>query len=298
MKFFNKRNMILELKKLKLSISKISKIFNCCNKTIYNWEKENISKIKRGRHRKISEELENKIIEYTNEKVLITQQEIREYIFKNFNIEIHQSNISRFLKRKNISYKKVTKKYSEKKISDEEWLKKFKEQLNNQRILAMDECSFVMNEHLNYGYSFKNKRAYISEPGARGQRYNLILCISNDNKIIKYFITKGSTNTEIMKKFFKEMKNEKGLLILDNASFHRSKDLKESIKDYNFKNYYLPPYSPTLNPTEFCFGIIKHYVRKERPRNYKDLEKIILQSIEKLQENNKIENLFKHCLEY
>lgn len=64
-------------------------------------------------------------------------------------------------------------------------------------------------------------------------------------------------------------KRKRNILIVDNASWHKSK----TIDWHNFEVQYLPPYSPDLNPIEWLWLIIK----KEYFNNYhcKTLEKLI-----------------------
>ncbi|KLT21783.1 transposase [Wolbachia endosymbiont of Armadillidium vulgare str. wVulC] len=48
----------------------------------------------------------------------------------------------------------------------------------------------------------------------------------------------------------------KNLIILDNASFHKSERTKKLIESVECKVLFLPPYSPDLNPIEkFWFAI-------------------------------------------
>ncbi len=57
----------------------------------------------------------------------------------------------------------------------------------------------------------------------------------------------------------KEYKNDKMILIMDRAGWHKSKDLK--IPD-NIKIVYLPPYAPELNPVERLWQYIKSKILK------------------------------------
>lgn len=51
-------------------------------------------------------------------------------------------------------------------------------------------------------------------------------------------------------------------LIIDNASFHKSKQIIEIIESVNCKIIFLPPYSPDLNPIEHHWSGIKRSIRK------------------------------------
>ncbi len=65
-----------------------------------------------------------------------------------------------------------------------------------------------------------------------------------------------------MNKFLEEFKKYLGkrevILIMDNASFHKSKRLKIP-EGINIE--YIPPYSPELNPVERVFQDIKKYFK-------------------------------------
>ena len=49
---------------------------------------------------------------------------------------------------------------------------------------------------------------------------------------------------------------------MDNASFHKSKTVKESIEKAQCKLLYLPAYSPDFNPIEHYWHALKNTMRK------------------------------------
>ena len=51
--------------------------------------------------------------------------------------------------------------------------------------------------------------------------------------------------------------NPNSTLILDNARFHKKKDIKEIAENSGHKVIFLPPYSPDFNPIEQDFAIMK-----------------------------------------
>ena len=51
-----------------------------------------------------------------------------------------------------------------------------------------------------------------------------------------------------------------GVIILDNASFHRKKRLFDIASKYNRTVIFLPPYSPELNPIEHFWHWLKKTV--------------------------------------
>jgi len=52
------------------------------------------------------------------------------------------------------------------------------------------------------------------------------------------------------------------VVVMDNATFHKRKDIQELLIENNHEILYLPPYSPHLNPIENKWAQIKAYRRK------------------------------------
>ena len=52
------------------------------------------------------------------------------------------------------------------------------------------------------------------------------------------------------------------MLVMDNASFHRSERIQQMCDAAGVKLLYLPPYSPDLNPVEEYFAELKAFVKK------------------------------------
>ena len=57
------------------------------------------------------------------------------------------------------------------------------------------------------------------------------------------------------------------LLVLDNASWHKTK----SLRWHHIKPVYLPPYSPDFNPIEMAFSKLKALLRKAAERTVEGL---------------------------
>ena len=75
---------------------------------------------------------------------------------------------------------------------------------------------------------------------------------------------------EYLKNLSKKFKDEHIVLIMDNASFHKSKQLNIP---KNIKIEYIPPYSPELNPQERRFEDIKKFLKNKIFKTIQDLEK-------------------------
>ena len=71
----------------------------------------------------------------------------------------------------------------------------------------------------------------------------------------------GTCNSKLFLKWIKEMlipnlkKNQ--IVIIDNASIHKSPKIREAIEKAGCRLVYQPPYSPDLNPIEHFWALLK-----------------------------------------
>lgn len=66
---------------------------------------------------------------------------------------------------------------------------------------------------------------------------------------------------------------------MDNLGSHKSKSVRDAIKAAGARLFFLPPYSPDLNPIEQTFAKIKHLMRMASERTvtetWKQIGKLI-----------------------
>ena len=74
------------------------------------------------------------------------------------------------------------------------------------------------------------------------------------------------------------------VVVLDNLGSHKGKAVRKMVRAAGARLFFLPPYSPDLNPIEQLFSKIKHAMRKTMGRTIKavhDALKLILEAIPK-----------------
>jgi len=75
---------------------------------------------------------------------------------------------------------------------------------------------------------------------------------------------------------------KKGMVVvMDNAPWHKGRDIKEMIESTGAKLLMLPPYSPDLNPIEHAWANLKAAIKKNLYA-YKDIRKNIKTQIKKM----------------
>jgi transposase len=63
---------------------------------------------------------------------------------------------------------------------------------------------------------------------------------------------------------------EGDIVIMDNLGSHKSAAIRSIIKAVGARLWYLPPYSPDLNPIEQAFSKVKHWLRIAQKRTIDD----------------------------
>ena len=65
------------------------------------------------------------------------------------------------------------------------------------------------------------------------------------------------------------------IVILDNLGSHKSRAVRDAIRAAGARLWFLPPYSPDLNPIEQVFAKIKHWMRMAQERTLEDTWRMV-----------------------
>jgi transposase len=69
------------------------------------------------------------------------------------------------------------------------------------------------------------------------------------------------------------------LVMMDNLGSHKQKAIRRAIRSAGAKLFFLPKYSPDLNPVEQVFAKLKHMLRKAAARTFDALIEAIAQAL-------------------
>lgn len=136
--------------------------------------------------------------------------------------------------------------------------------IDPQDIVYIDESGIDMTICKDRGWGKKGEKLIGKKSGKYYQRINIIAGYVNHEAIAPMIFT-GSCNTELFEIWvdqflIKELKTGQ-VVIMDNASFHKSQKTKELIESVGCKLIFLPPYSPDLNPIEKFWANMKRWIR-------------------------------------
>ena len=162
-----------------------------------------------------------------------------------------------------------------------------------------DETAVRSDESRHHGYAPPGHAAIVKIP-ARRKSLSIIEAVTKQGKVRFMIYPSGLSPQQlivIMQKLIKEAPR-KVFLILDSLNVHKAKVLREWLEEYanRIDVYYLPPYSPELNPSEYFNGDLKGEIQRDvPPKDLTDLKRTVLSTSRRIQKTPGFERAhFKH----
>jgi len=178
------------------------------------------------------------------------------------------------------------------------WLEGLK-QLDIEKVYFLDETHAYLNMSRDYGRAHTSKRVIDHEPKGEKIRSSLIAAVSSKgfnpqhSFIDPEGINKASFLTYLDKVLLPSI--PKGsTLVLDNWTVHHGQDIRDLVASYHCQLFYLPAYSPDLNPIEYLFSKIKAFIRGLRPLSLPDLRQAFVDAVHSITNKN-VSKTFRHC---
>lgn len=198
--------------------------------------------------------------------------QISEYIWETCQVRFSISGINKWLHQQGFSYKQpkgVPHKFDEvKQANFIEQYDRLKCSVGNEPILFMDAMHPTQATKVSCGWIKTGTDKSIETTGSR-TRLNLVGAVNLQNIAATHVSRYEKVNSETIADFFTELRrNEKTdktiHLILDGAGYHRAQVVKNKAVELNILLYYLPPYSPNLNPIERLWKVMNEHVRNNK----------------------------------
>ena len=115
------------------------------------------------------------------------------------------------------------------------------------------------------GWAPRGERCHAQKKAERKTRYNITAAL-NQNILFAPFLFEGYSNAMVYSTYVEQVlipTLKPGMvLIIDNASFHKSTKVIDLIEAAGCRVIFLPPYSPDLNPIEHHWTAVKNEIRK------------------------------------
>jgi transposase len=231
---------------------------------------------------------------------------IRELIRKEFGIRLSIRGVGEYLARWGYTPQKAARRaYERDDAAVKDWLTieypkiRARAKRENAEICWGDETGVRSDESRHRGFAPPGQRPVVKIP-ARRKSLSLIAAITNQGKV-RFMIYPGGLSPErlivFMQRLIKDARR-KVFLILDNLNVHKAKAVREWLGEHRdrIEGFYLPPYSPELNPTEYFNGDLQGEIQRGLPsKDMTELKRTMLSHSRRIQNSpQRVRGYFRH----
>ncbi len=154
-------------------------------------------------------------------------------------------------------------------------------------ILFVDEAGMRADYHVGRTWGMRGKTPVVVDTGQRF-RWNMFAAITPDGQL-HFRIQSENSKAASFIEFLQTIQAEQGkpiYVVVDNCSIHRARAVKEfsaaSEGDQPVKLFFLPVYSPQLNPVELLWAWVKRRVGQQVFKTQSELKDLLTDAIAQL----------------
>jgi transposase len=146
---------------------------------------------------------------------------------------------------------------------------KYQDRVDAARLVFIDETWTRTDMAPLRGWSPRGSRLIAKVPHGRWKTMTFLAALRHDRIDAPWFI-EGPINGESFRTYVEHVLlpilHPGDIVILDNLGSHKSKAVRQLIRSVGARIFFLPKYSPDLNPIEQVFAKLKHLLRKAAAR--------------------------------
>lgn len=151
-----------------------------------------------------------------------------------------------------------------------------------------DETAVSSVEHFARGYAPKGKTPVLVLSQAKRERINLISSVTNRGEM-RFMLYHENLTADVLIKFLERLTKDakrKVFLVLDNLRVHHSRKVQAWLREHvcDIELFFLPSYSPELNPDEYLNADLKARMGVAEPtRNRAQLKGKVISHLRSIQ---------------
>jgi transposase len=243
-----------------------------------------------GENRALTGEQESRIRSLICEKrpeqlkmefALWSRNAVRELILRECGVSLHVRTVGKLLARWGCTPQKpIRRAYEQSSEAVQKWMEEeypaIAERARQEggEIHWGDETALVNTDVRGRSYSPRGQTPVTRVIGSGRQKLSMISTVTNQGKT-RWMIVDGAFNHERLIEFFQALiddTNRKVFVILDNLSVHHCKPVKAWLAERveRIETFYLPSYSPELNPDERLNSELKQRIGRRVPARTKE----------------------------
>ena len=237
---------------------------------------------------------------------LWNRQAVLQLVHDRLGIELPIRTVGEYLKRWGFTPQKPIKRaYEQRPAEVKKWLDEEYPQIaarakaEQAEIHWGDETGLRSDDVRGRGYAQKGHTPVVRVNNKR-EGLSIISTVTNRGKV-RWKIFEGAMHADLLIDFFKRLikdADRKVFLILDNLKVHHARKVKAWLADHEdeIEVFYLPSYSPELNPDECLNADLKDGVTRRAPARSKgQLKKAAISHLRKLQKSpQRVRKYFEH----
>src|SRR5690349_16143063 len=120
------------------------------------------------------------------------------------------------------------------------------------------------------GWGPRGQRPRAKVPQGRWKTMTFLAALHHDRRDARWLLD-GPINGEAFRLYVETLLvpalKPGDIVVMDNLGSHKGRAVRRAIRAAGAKLFFLPPYSPDLNPIEQVFAKLKHLVRNAQPRS-------------------------------
>lgn len=176
------------------------------------------------------------------------------------------------------------------------WAKASK-RIDHGRLLFVDESGAKTNMTRRYGRAPRGVRAYDHVPYGRWETTTMIAAMGRNGPQAPWVLDgpmDGGAFAVWARQVLAPTLFPGDIVVLDNLAAHRNAEAIDAIRATGATVWYLPPYSPDLNPIEKMWSKIKAFLRRDKARDQDALFRAIGEAFACVSDTD-IANWFASC---
>ena len=146
---------------------------------------------------------------------------------------------------------------------------KYQDRIEPERLVFIDETWTKTNMAPLRGWAPCGERLIAKVPHGRWKTTTFLAALRHD-RIDAPWLLEGPIDGESFRTYVEKVLlptlREGDIVIMDNLGSHKGKAVRALIRSAGAKLFFLPKYSPDLNPIEQVFAKLKHLLRKTAAR--------------------------------
>jgi transposase len=146
---------------------------------------------------------------------------------------------------------------------------KYQSRIDPERLVFIDETWTKTNMAPLRGWAPRGQRLTAKVPQGPWKTMTFVAALRHDRIDAPWFLD-GPINAESFRAYVENVLvptlDPGDIVIMDNLGSHKGEAIRQAIRSADAKLFFLPKYSPDLNPIEQVFAKLKHLLRKAAER--------------------------------